>query len=451
MPPKAPKDKEANRLGGRLARYAKVSTQVGGVAARLAGQRLFGTKGDHAAQAASLRAALGGLRGPLMKVAQMLSTIPDAVPAEYAAELSQLQSNAPSMGWPFVKRRMAAELGPDWEKKFKSFGHEAAAAASLGQVHLATSLKGEKLACKLQYPDMQSAVEADLSQLKLILGLFERADPAFRTKQVQAEVSDRLREELDYQREAVALGTFNEILKDVEGVQVPKVVPELSTSRLLTMNWLEGKKIPEFYNAPQKLRDALAAKLFQAWYIPFYRYGIIHADPHPGNYLVNEAGELNILDFGCVRVFPPKFVAAVIALYTAIAADDVKATAVAYKQWGFKDLKPETVDILNVWARFIYGPILDDRVRLIDETNSGEYGRAMARKVHFSLRDVGGIEVPGQFVFMDRAAIGLGSVFFHLKAKHNWYRMFHDLIADFDEDELAKRQKKLLSKYKLQA
>jgi len=449
MPPAKSKDKEANRLTGRIARYAKVSTQVGGVAARMAGQRLFGKKGDHAGQAASLRAALGGLRGPLMKVAQMLSTIPDAVPAEYAAELSQLQSNAPPMGWPFVKRRMAAELGKDWESKFKEFGREAAAAASLGQVHQATSLKGEKLACKLQYPDMQSAVEADLSQLKIILGLFERVDPAFRTKQVQAEVSDRLREELDYTREANALGAFTEMLKDVEGVHLPHVLPDLSTDRLLTMNWLEGKKIPEFYKASQKRRDELAHKLFQAWYIPFYHYGVIHADPHPGNYLVTEDGELNILDFGCVRVFPPKFVAAVISLYRALQVDDVKATANAYKEWGFKDLKPELVNILNVWARFIYGPILDDRTRLIDETNSGEFGRAMARKVHFSLRDVGGIEVPGEFVFMDRAAIGLGSVFFHLKAKQNWYQQFNALIADFDEAELAKRQKKLLAKYKL--
>lgn len=143
---------EDNRIGGRVRRYAQVSAAVGGLAARMAGERVFGIQGDPARRAAELKAALGGLKGPLMKVAQILSTIPDALPREYALELAQLQSNAPHMGWPFVKRRMASELGPEWQKRFSSFDHEASAAASLGQVHKAIGLDGRRLACKLQYP-----------------------------------------------------------------------------------------------------------------------------------------------------------------------------------------------------------------------------------------------------------------------------------------------------------
>ena len=120
---------------------------------------------DRARNAAELAAALGGLKGPIMKVAQLLATIPEALPPEYVAELTKLQSQAPPMGWAFVKRRMQAELGADWQTKFASFEHHPAAAASLGQVHRATSHDGAELACKLQYPDMQSAVEADLRQL----------------------------------------------------------------------------------------------------------------------------------------------------------------------------------------------------------------------------------------------------------------------------------------------
>src|SRR5438874_8075549 len=130
-------DRERNRLTARAARYARVGRNVGGVAARMAGARIFGFDLDRAKNAAELAAALGGLKGPIMKVAQLLATIPEALPAEYAAELGQLQSQAPPMGWPFVRRRMAAELGPDWESKFASFEHEAAASASLGQVHRA--------------------------------------------------------------------------------------------------------------------------------------------------------------------------------------------------------------------------------------------------------------------------------------------------------------------------
>src|SRR5450755_4767321 len=133
---------------GELRRMARTSGAVGGIAARMAGERMFGIRTDRAAHAEDLRTILGGLKGPLMKVAQMLSTIPDALPAEYAEELAQLQSNAPPMGWPFVKRRMQAELGAEWQSKFQTFEHEAAAAASLGQVHKAVSLDGQPLACK---------------------------------------------------------------------------------------------------------------------------------------------------------------------------------------------------------------------------------------------------------------------------------------------------------------
>ena len=121
---------EGDSLGGRLGRYAKVGASVGGLAAKLAGQRYLGLPIDKDKHAADLRAALGGLKGPLMKAAQLLATIPDALPEEYARELAQLQSNAPAMGWAFVRRRMGSELGADWQGKFRTFTHEAVAAAS---------------------------------------------------------------------------------------------------------------------------------------------------------------------------------------------------------------------------------------------------------------------------------------------------------------------------------
>src|SRR5215467_4961241 len=167
-------DREANRFFARAARYARVGANVGGVAARLAGARLFGLALDRGRNASELAAALGGLKGPIMKVAQLMATIPDALPAEYASELMKLQNEAPPMGWAFVKRRMSAELGVGWQSKFKSFEHHPAAAASLGQVHRAIAHDGAPLACKLQYPDMQSAVEADLSQLQVLFAIHRR-------------------------------------------------------------------------------------------------------------------------------------------------------------------------------------------------------------------------------------------------------------------------------------
>src|SRR5919198_4784776 len=169
-------DSEKNRFSARAARYARVGANVGGVAARVAASRFFGVDLDRGKNAVELTAALGGLKGPIMKVAQLMATIPDALPAEYASELMKLQSEAPPMGWAFVKRRMTAELGVGWQSKFGSFEHHPAAAAPLGQVHRATAHDGAPLACKLQYPDMQSAVEADLRQLEIVFAIRRRLD-----------------------------------------------------------------------------------------------------------------------------------------------------------------------------------------------------------------------------------------------------------------------------------
>src|SRR5437870_5924424 len=188
-------DREANRFAARAARYARVGANVGGVAARIAGARLFGLTLDRGRNALELAAALGGLKGPIMKVAQLMATIPDALPPEYAAELTKLQSEAPPMGWAFVKRRMAAELGRDWQKKFSNFEHRPSAAASLGQVHRARAHDGAALACKLQYPDMQSAVEADLRQLQLVFAIHRRRDPLIATTEIAKEIGARIREE----------------------------------------------------------------------------------------------------------------------------------------------------------------------------------------------------------------------------------------------------------------
>src|ERR687893_1713070 len=237
------KDDEANRLSGRLARYARVGTGVGGLAAKMIGSRALGRDVDRAANAAELARMLGGLKGPIMKVAQLLATIPDAVPPEYAAELAQLQADAPPMGWAFVKRRMTSELGVGWQSRFGSFERAPAAAASLGQVHRATTKDGAPLACKLQYPDMQSAVEADLRQLELVFAVHRRMDPALDTREISQELGARVREELDYEREAKHVRLYAGALADVPEVRVPSFRPELSTRRLLTLGWLEGEKI----------------------------------------------------------------------------------------------------------------------------------------------------------------------------------------------------------------
>jgi predicted unusual protein kinase regulating ubiquinone biosynthesis (AarF/ABC1/UbiB family) len=432
----------SSMTGGRLRRYAKVTTAMGGLAARLAGEKYLGIKIDREQHASDLRAALGGLKGPLMKVAQILATIPDALPKEYVNELSHLQADAPSMGWLFVKRRMKAELGEDWFSHFKEFEKKASAAASLGQVHFAEDNDGQKLACKLQYPDMGSAVQADLKQLKLIFSLYEKYDSAISTNAIHDELSDRLKEELSYSHEIKNLKLYKYMLSDLKEVTLPNPIEQLSTKRLLTMTRIDGVKIMKFIsdNSDIQMRNKVALNMFKAWYIPFYKFGVIHGDPHLGNYTIRPDGGVNLMDFGCIRIFRPDFVTGVIELYQALRDGNEEKAVNAYKSWGFENPSKELISVLNIWANFIYQPLLEDKVRLINPSESGQYGRETAEKVHEELKKIGGVTPPREFVLMDRAAVGLGSVFMHLKAEINWYRIFHELVGDFDEKKLSKRQ-----------
>ena len=439
-------DRENDRLSGRVRRYARVGTRVGGVAARMAGQRYLGLPADRERNAAELKRALGGLKGPLMKVAQLLATVPGGLPDEYAEALGALQSQAPAMGWSFVKRRMAAELGPDWRASFAEFEPDAAAAASLGQVHRATGHDGAPLACKLQYPDMASAVAADIRQLKLIFAIYARYDRAIDTGEIHAEIAARLHEELDYEREARHMALYGEMLKDDPGVHVPVVETALSTGRLLTMNWLDGARLLDFTEAPLERRNDIALHMFSAWYVPLYRFGVLHGDPHLGNYTVREDGTINLLDYGCIRVFDSQFVHGIIDLYRAVRDDDRDLAVHAYETWGFSDLTNDMVDALNIWAHYIYGPLIDDRVRMIDESGNAHYGGAVAARTHREIRRLGGVTPPREFVLIDRSAIGLGSVFLHLKAELNWHRLYEELIADFEAARLKRRQSAALKR-----
>ena len=443
----AERDPERDRLSGRIGRFARVGAGLTAAGAGIGANLLFRGDEAEARNARLLKDALGRLKGPLMKAAQMVATIPDLLPPEFAAELAELQTNAPPMGWAFVRRRMAAELGPDWQAKFTVFEPEAAAAASLGQVHRATGLDGRALAVKLQYPEMQSALESDLSQLRTILALGRRVYGALDTSEIAQEVTERLREEVDYAREARMMALFRAFFDARPDIAVPEPVFQLSTGRLLTMEWLEGRGLMAFRTADRETRNRIARQLFQAWWTPMIRLGVIHGDPHLGNYtFFGEAERLNLLDFGCVRVFPPSFVDGVVALYRALSSGDRAAQMEAYAGWGFRGLTDDLIDVLNVWARFIYGPLLDDRVRTVaDGVSPGDYGRREAFAVKQALQDKGPVTIPREFVFMDRAAIGLGAAFLHLGADLNWRELFEESIAGFSVEGLTHRQSGAMS------
>jgi predicted unusual protein kinase regulating ubiquinone biosynthesis (AarF/ABC1/UbiB family) len=432
---------ELNKFSKRFKRYTDLGTSAGTIAINLLSSKIFNTKGKKNAE--DLTKILGNLKGPIMKIAQLLSTVPDLLPKEYSEQLTKLQSSAPPMGWNFVKRRMKKELGNNWETLFDFFDREPFAAASLGQVHKAKHNEKD-IVCKLQYPDMLSIVEADISQLKLLFSIYKKIDKTIDTSEIQEEISSRVREELDYTLEKKHIELFQEIFASSEEILVPKVFEKFSTERLLTMNFLEGKKLLEYKNRSKEDRKKLAINMFKAWYLPFYKYGIIHGDPHLGNYSADKNLNINLLDFGCIRFFKPSFVQGVIDLYNSIKDNNEDLGVKAYKSWGFENISKNLIEILNIWAKFLYSPLLKDKSIKMQETNSSLYGAEAASKVHKELKKIGGVKPPREFVFMDRAAIGMGSVFLHLDAEVNWYREFHSLISGFSQKEMMIKQKNLI-------
>ena len=437
--------KEDNNLVSRVKRYSKVTTSMTSLATKFAGKKYLNFDLSDQKYAAQITEILGNLKGPLMKVAQLSATIPDLLPEEYARKLAELQSNAPPMSWVFVKRRMKAELGENWEKNFIDFEKDASFAASLGQVHKAKLNGNEIVACKLQYPDMSSAVIADLNQLKIIFKIYSSYNKSIQIREIYKEIEARLKEELDYKLEHRHLKIFEYMHKKNTFIKIPKVHKKYSTQRLLVMEYLDGKKLIEYKNSSQKVRNDLAKKLFMAWYFPFYKFGIIHGDPHLGNYSVNKDNNINLFDYGCVRIFPAKFVKGVIDLYFALKEKNNEKIKLAYKAWGFKDIDDKLMNVLNKWALFLYDPILKNEVRKIQDSDSGIYGAKIAGEVHKELRKYGGVKPPREFVFMDRAAVGLGSIFIHLKAEINWYKLFHELIKDFSVKNLETNQKNAIA------
>jgi predicted unusual protein kinase regulating ubiquinone biosynthesis (AarF/ABC1/UbiB family) len=234
---------------------------------------------------------------------------------------------------------------------------------------------------------------------------------------------------------------------DDEGVRVPAVDAGLSTRRLLSMGWLDGERLMTFKEAPLEQRNLIAQTMFRAWWYPFSRFGAIHGDPHLGNYTIRTGRDgaplgINLLDYGCIRTFTPRFMQGVVDLRAGLLHDDRARVVNAYETWGFQGLTNELIDTMNIWARFIYGPLLDDRVRTIaDGVAPGDYGRKEAITVRNLLKEKGPVTVPREFVFMDRAAIGLGGVFLHLRAELNWFRMFEETLAGFDFTQTGLRQR----------
>jgi len=266
-----------------------------------------GAEGRHRAlklkHARNVREELQDLRGPVMKLGQALSMQTHFLGPEMIAELSALQMHAPPMHPTLMRAQFKSSLGKNPEELFQSFEPEPFAAASLGQVHWAVTKGGEKVAVKIQYPAMREAIESDFQALRTA-GTAARWSGHLPDSVIQ-ETRRGILEETDYANEARNIERFRSLLAPLKFVRVPTVHHDLSSGQVLTMSRIPGLRLNEFLNGKpsQALRDKLGAGLARLFFFQVFRGQVLHADPHPGNYLFRPDGSIGMLDFGCVKRF----------------------------------------------------------------------------------------------------------------------------------------------------
>jgi predicted unusual protein kinase regulating ubiquinone biosynthesis (AarF/ABC1/UbiB family) len=370
------------------------------------------------------------LRGAFMKLVQMLSMRDDILPTEALQVLSVVQSSVPPMDYGLIRKQLIREFGQPPEKLFAEFDAQAFAAASLGQVHKARLLSGEEVVVKVQYPGVEETVEQDLQNLKALLQTFTMIGrDVMRQKvdqsDVYRELEERLHEELDYVNEAKNIALFQKMFRDDDEVLIPDVYPDVSSRRVLTMSLLEGYAFKDILSpgVDQSLKNWVAVKYFRVLWRQIFEYGMLHTDPHPGNYLVTYHPKLAILDFGSIRIFPEAIRKAYHALARAILARDEATMADCFVRLGFLDRGDKPAPLVRIMY-VMFEPVLQDRVYNPRDFNSVEKAMEVAT-IGFENRL---FKAPGHRVFLARALIGLDAYVKQFGTTLNWHREFRRCV-----------------------
>lgn len=370
------------------------------------------------------------LRGAFLKLIQMLSTREDILPAEALEVLSLTQANVPPMDYATISDQIRRELGKKPEQLFVRFERDAFAAASLGQVHRATVRSGEQVAVKIQYPGVEQTVGQDLKNLKVLLSALKAIAHDLMRQKIDvrilyAELEERLNEELDYEREAANMKLFAGLLRDDAEVMIPTVFPELSSRRVLTMTYLDGYPLTDVF-APVVDRDLkrwVVHKYFTLIWRQILEFGVLHTDPHPGNYLVTYHPRLGILDFGSIRRFPEPIRKANLKLARALLAGDDRAMAQALVALGYLDRVQAAPPLIEI-MRILFEPVLISRSfdpkkyeSVAKATTVGEI--AVQNRLYKS---------PAHSVFLIRALIGAEGIVRQLGVVADYHAMFRECV-----------------------
>jgi predicted unusual protein kinase regulating ubiquinone biosynthesis (AarF/ABC1/UbiB family) len=323
----------------RATKFLKAGVKVGGNYIKHYSKQLVtgeANKEDlHTANAKDVYETLSELKGSALKVAQMMSMDKSILPRAYTEKFAMSQYSAPPLSGPLVVKTFKSTFGKTPQELFDTFEMAASNAASIGQVHKA-SAKGNKYAVKIQYPGVADSISSDLKMARpLAMSLLKLS--ANDVDRYFEEVEERLLEEADYTLELKRSVAITEACAHIDGLVFPKYYPELSSQRILTMDWLKGLHLKEFLetNPSQKVRDRIGQLLWDFYHFQIHDLRQVHADPHPGNFLMNADGSLGIIDFGCIKVIPEDFYDNYFKLINKDTLADTKETWRIFKELEF--------------------------------------------------------------------------------------------------------------------
>jgi predicted unusual protein kinase regulating ubiquinone biosynthesis (AarF/ABC1/UbiB family) len=425
---------------GRIRRTAEVGSVVGTQGARYAGTRAanLARSPDEAAEALERRhleaaermvATLGRMKGAAMKIGQLASFIDtEFLPPEYRdlyqRQLAQLRTQAPTMSWKQVRKVLDEEWEEPCEELFEDFEHEAAAAASIGQVHRAVLPDGRRVAVKIQYPGVADAIAADMQNAGLILRMAKALAPGLDAKAAAEELKERVMEELDYELEAQNQRSFARGYRDHPFIHVPDVVTRLSTARVLVSEWVDGASFEEVRQLPQPERDRFGEIVYRFCFGSIFHLQHFNADAHPGNYLLMPDGKVAFLDFGMTKHLDKDQIELEIAALDAIFDGDPERLRVALHDLGFLN-DPRKVDAeqLMEHVKTVGGWYMEDREVTVDSRRvmnaiaavsdpRSEFYRLMRRE-----------NLPANELMGRRMESGVLAVLGQLEATRNWYRI----------------------------
>lgn len=351
---------------------------------------------------------LGELKGAVMKIGQIASQTQDFLPQEFSSALQKLQKEAPPVDYEVIRQQIINELGQEPETLFASFDRAPYAAASIGQVHKAVTRDGRNVIVKVQYPGVDKSVNSDLAHLKVTLklgGLLKMpkksVDALFR------EIQERLHEELDYEQEARHLLMFREFHRQDAGLLIPEVLSELSTRRVLTLEYLEGDHLDSdaIKTYDQKTINRIGERIFSMLASQLFEHHTIHGDPHPGNFAFRPDGTVIVYDFGCVKVLKPEIVEAYTDAIRASIHEDYAGVDDALRRLGARVSRQPTpgAKYYKVWRDIFFEPF--SGIEHYDFAQSEIHLRA-ARNTPLFFKHIKHFKPPVDSLYIDRMVSG---------------------------------------------